>query len=151
MWQSTPSLTSSHVPVQSHTTLVVSSPYAQNEGVTFPAGIAFWQSSTTPTAAAAASNPNAPACHVVSNAPSSIRPMTAPCPALNIITASPYAQNEGVKFSSGTGFWTSSDATVASTTDQASASGTSMITASPYAQNEGVTFPPGTQMWQSKP
>jgi hypothetical protein len=42
MWQSTPSLTSSHVPVQSHTTLVVSSPYAQNEGVTFPAGTAFW-------------------------------------------------------------------------------------------------------------
>jgi hypothetical protein len=151
MWQSAASQTSSQTPSQSHTSIITSSPYSQNESVTFSAGTAFWQPATTPMAAAAASNPNAPACHVSSTAPSSIRPMTAPCPASNIITASPYAQNEGVTFISGTSFWTSSANTSASATTQSSPPAeTSLITSSPYSQNEGVTFPLGTQMWQSK-
>jgi hypothetical protein len=131
--------------------LVTASPYTLNETTSFAPGTAFWQPSTTPTAAAAASSTNPPACHVASNAPSSIRPMTALCPASNIITASPYAQNEGVTFTSGTSFWTSNANTSASATTQSSPPAkTSMINSSPYSQNEGVTFPLGTQMWQSK-
>jgi hypothetical protein len=134
----------------SNTTLITTSPYTQNESVTFAVGTAFWQPSTAPTAAAAASNPNAPACNVASSAPTSQRPMTAPLPASNIIAASPYAQNEGVTFSAQTSLWTSSSAsTSAPAASQTPTSpGTSIIMASPYTQNEGVTFPPGTQMGQ---
>jgi hypothetical protein len=134
----------------SNTTLITTSPYTQNESVTFPVGTAFWQPSTAPTTAAAASNPNAPACNVVINAPTSQRPMTAPLPASNIIAASPYAQNEGVTFSAQTSLWTSSSANTSANAaiQSPTSAGTSIIMSSPYTQNEGVTFPPGTQMGQ---
>jgi hypothetical protein len=134
----------------SNTNLITTSPYTQNESVTFTVGTVFWQPSTPPTSAAAASNPNAPACNVVSNAPTSQRPMTAPLPASNIISASPYAQNEGVTFSAQTSLWTSSSAITSATaaSQTPTSAGTSIITASPYTQNEGVTFSPGTQMGQ---
>jgi len=151
MWQSSSSQTSSQTPSQSHTSLITASPYAQNEGVTFSAGTAFWQPLTTPTAAAAATNPHAQACSVASSALSSIRPMSAPLPASNVITVSPYARNEGVTFSSGTSFWSSSANTLAFATNRSSSSGeTSLVTSSPYAQNEGMVFPAGTQMYQPK-
>ena len=150
-WQSTSSQASSQTP-PSRTSLITASPYAQNEGVTFTAGTAFWQPSTTPSAAAAASNPNTPACNVTSSAPTSQRPMSSPLPASNIIAASPYAQNEGVAFSSQTSFWTSSNANTSAFAANLSSNsaGTSMITSSPYTQNEGVTIAPGTPMWQPK-
>ena len=144
LWQSSSSNASTpQTPTQSSTSLITSSPYAQNESVTFPAGTALWQSSNTTTAVSASSTPTAPACNVASSAPSSIRPMSAPLPATNIISASPYAQNESVTFSSQTSLWSSTNT---STSTTSSSGETSLITSSPYTNNEAVTFPPGTPM-----
>jgi hypothetical protein len=74
--------------------------------------------------------------------------MGAPLPAANLITSSPFSQNEGLVIPAGTSLWQPS--TSAATKAHNSTGNTSLITASPYDSNEGLTFPKGTPFWQSK-
>lgn len=139
---------------QNNTTLITSSPYAQNERLTFPKGTSLWQPKAGTTA------------------PSSRSTQTS----TSLITASPFNQNEGITIPSGTPLWQASTSTA--TTQQASAPGLwtpsttsssetnsdaslsmrpmgaplpvqNLITSSPYCTNENVTIPAGTSLWQS--
>lgn len=139
---------------QNNTTLITSSPYAQNEGLTFPKGTSLWQPKAGTTAS--------------SSGPTQT--------STSLITASPFTQNEGVTIPSGTPLWQVSPSTV--TTQQASTPGLwtpsttsssetssgeslsmrpmgaplpaqNLVTSSPYCTNENITIPAGTPMWQS--
>jgi hypothetical protein len=74
--------------------------------------------------------------------------MTAPLPASNLITQSPFCSNEGFKIPAGTSIWQPGSAAAFKT--PASTARPSLITSSPYDCNETVTFPKGTLLWQPK-
>jgi len=136
-------------------TLITSSPYAQNEGLTFSTGTSFWQP--------------------YAGAPSASTTATRGSPA--IITESSFAQNEGLTFPPGTSLWQPSSSTPTITRPQASPPSlwtpanasflqtkssapqsmrsmgaplpvSNLITQSPFASNEGLKIPTGTPMWQ---
>lgn len=134
------------------TPLITASPYAQNEGLTFPRGTCLWQPQ--------ASTKIAP-----------LRPTQAPA----IITESSFDTNENLKIPSGTSLWQPSSSTA--TKQQTSAPGiwnpstatsskinsgaslsmrrmkaplpaSNLITQSPYDANEDLWIPSGTPLWQ---
>jgi hypothetical protein len=153
LWQSPTSATSTRSS-QVSTSLVTSSPFDTNEGLKIALGTSLWQPAGPSTAQQHASAPGvwAPATsassHTSSGASLSMRPMGAPLPAANLITSSPFSQNEGLVIPAGTSLWQPS--TSAATKAHNSTGNTSLITASPYDSNEGLTFPKGTPFWQSK-
>jgi hypothetical protein len=72
--------------------------------------------------------------------------MTAPLPASNLITASPYFSNEGFKIPAGTSMWQPASAALSDV--QRSTGRVSLITASPFKSDEIVSFLKGTPLWQ---
>lgn len=154
MWQSSASGASKEAFLQPSPSLITSSPFAQNEGRTFSSGTSLWQSQSTsasqqasvglwsPASASSTSKKDS------STSSLSMRTMSAPLPAQNIITASPFAANEGVKFSPSDLLWQSGASSTSSS--EISTGKPSLITASPYANNEGVAFSKGTSLWQLK-
>jgi hypothetical protein len=138
--------------VPSGTSLVTSSPFTTNEGLTFAQGTSLWQAPTGTTSSRSSQ---------VST---------------SLVTSSPFDTNEGLTIAPGTSLW---QATGPSTTQQhasaaqglwtpastsapkaSNSSSSSMrpmgaplpvsnlITSGPFAQNEGLVIPAGTSLWQ---
>lgn len=134
--------------------IISESSFARNEGLKFAAGISMWQPTSSATARQQASPPslwtpaNAGEWKTKSSATLSMRPMTAPLPASNLITQSPFCFNEGLKIPAGTSMWQPGSAAAFKT--PTSTGRPSLITSSPYDCNETVTFPKGTLLWQPK-
>lgn len=76
----------------------------------------------------------------IGSAPTPVRKTT-------LITASPYAQNEGLTFSKGTSLW-QPQAGVQPVSQRPTRGSPSIISESSFAINEGVKFAPGTSLWQ---
>lgn len=153
MWQPSASGASKEAFLKPSPSLITSSPFAQSEGRTFSSGTSLWQSKSTSASQQASvglwSPANASSTSKKDSSTSSpgMRPMSAPLPAQNLITASPFVSNEGVKFSPSDLLWQSG---ASGSSAQSSPGKPSLITASPYASNEGVTFSKGTSLWQPK-
>lgn len=134
--------------------IISESSFDRNEGLAFPKGTSLWQPSSSTTTRQQASPPslwtpaNAGEWRTKSSVPFSMRPMTAPLPASNLITQSPFCCNECLRIPAGTSLWQPSSAAASKT--PASTGRPSLITSSPYDCNETVTFPKGTLLWQPK-
>ena len=133
--------------------LITSSPYAQNEGLTFSKGTSLWQPQAGVESASYRSTQASP----------------------SIISESSFARNEGLRFSPGTSLWQPTSSTPTQhrasapslwspanagewkTEHSASLSmrpmaaplpASNLITQSPFCSNEGFRIPAGTSMWQ---
>ena len=141
-------------PKQSPTVIITESSFDKNEGLKFPPGTSLWQPTSPTTARPQAISTglwtpaNASTSKTSSSASLSMRLMTTPLPASNLITASPYCSNESLKIPAGTSMWQADSA--AAPKEQKSIRQVSLITASPYDSNETVSFPKGTILWQPK-
>jgi len=127
--------------------IISESSFARNEGLRFSPGTSLWQpTSSTPTRQrATAPSLWTPASAGEWKTDGSMRPMTAPLPASNLITQSPFCSNEGLKIPAGTSMWQPGSASAIKS--QGSTGKPSLVTSSPYDLNETVRFPKGTLLW----
>ncbi|GAB7331922.1 hypothetical protein MBLNU13_g03846t1 [Cladosporium sp. NU13] len=134
--------------------IISESSFDRNEGLKFTPGTSLWQPTSFSTIQQQASAPslwapsNAGEWKTTSSAPFSMRSMTAPLPASNLITQPPFCSNEGIKIPAGTSMWRPGSTAAFKT--PASTGKPSLITSSSYGLNEIVTFPKGTLLWQPK-
>jgi hypothetical protein len=134
--------------VRDSPSIISDSSFAINEGVKFAHGTSLWRpirptTTQQPSVAPSLWTPaSASERKTESSAPLSMRSMTAPLPASNLIPQSPFCANEGHKFPAGTSLWQPGSASAFKV--KGSNGKTSLVTSSPFALNEDVRFPRAT-------